>query len=545
VVKQIFILALLSLTLCNFSAKATTKVVASVDKNPVMINESFILEITADDDVDSDAFDSSALLKDFIVGRTSVSSQTSMINFKTSRTTRWSTVLIARNSGSFTIPPFTIDGQQSRPITLEVIENQTQGSQTQDIFIDNQLSSDSVYVQQQLSYTVKLYFAAELRRGSLTEPKFDGANIQQLGKDEEATEIINGRRYRVITRTYTISPQRSGTFTIEAPIFDGEITAQGRRSMFSSLGQSKPVSAVGKSLEVNVKAIPESYQGLWLPSELLTIHQDWQNDSKVFRVGEPLTRTITITAAGLAHEQLPDIELALPDTIKAYPDQPQLHTRLNQGILFSQQVQSFALVASVPGTYTLPEIRIPWWNTKTNRMQEAILPAETIQVEAGLQTLPAPSPTVNQAPSIPVPVEQNTAYLQWFFLAGWLLTASAWLITANRQKFKRVKLSPGSQNHSPYLELLAACKQNRGQQALTALIPWGQKLKPQAHIANLNDLLASVQDEDLHKAVTQLQSCYYAKTPLNWQGQHLALAVQKIQQQTGKAKTVSPLKLNP
>jgi len=87
----------------------------------VVVNESFVLSITADDDVNSNALDTSKLMKNFIVGRTSVSSQTSMINFKTTRTTKWSTVLIARKAGKFIIPPLTVENQQSQAIAINVL----------------------------------------------------------------------------------------------------------------------------------------------------------------------------------------------------------------------------------------------------------------------------------------------------------------------------------------------------------------------------------------------------------------------------------------
>ena len=97
---------------------AFTNVTATVDKNPVVANESFVLTVTADDDVDTTAFDTSALTRDFSVGRTSVSSPTSMINYQTTRNTKWTTVLIARKPGRYQIPPLSIAGNYTQAIDL-------------------------------------------------------------------------------------------------------------------------------------------------------------------------------------------------------------------------------------------------------------------------------------------------------------------------------------------------------------------------------------------------------------------------------------------
>ena len=64
---------------------------------------------------------------------------------------------------------------------------------------------------------------------------------------------------------------------------------------------------VGEDIKLNVKPIPIDYQGQWLPSELLSLHQEWQPSPDEFKVGEPITRTITLTVAGLSEEQLPEI----------------------------------------------------------------------------------------------------------------------------------------------------------------------------------------------------------------------------------------------
>jgi hypothetical protein len=65
-----------------------------------MLDEAIRLTVTADGSADRDAFDSSPLLKDFLVGRTSVSSQTSIVNFDTKRTTVWTTTLFPRKEGT-------------------------------------------------------------------------------------------------------------------------------------------------------------------------------------------------------------------------------------------------------------------------------------------------------------------------------------------------------------------------------------------------------------------------------------------------------------
>ncbi len=569
-VRMLWLAALLMLGL-SFSpaSQALTKVTASVDKNPVTVKESVVLTVVADDDVDANALDTSPLLADFIVGRTSVSSQTSMVNFNTTRTTTWQTVLIPRRMGNITIPTLSIEDQYTSPITLTVLDaNDPAASQQRDVFITAQVSNTEVYVQQMLTLTVNIHIGAELKRGSLTEPELEGATIVQVGKDKESDSRVNGKRYRVITRTFSVTPQQSGDFVLRSPMFSGEIMMQSsRRSNFLSFGESKAISVLGDELPIKVKPMPASFTGHWLPSELLTLHEEWQSEGTGtnYTVGEPITRTITLTAVGVSEEQLPDIELTAPSDIKIYPDQQTTHANSTNGRHVSQAVSNFAIVVSQPGEYTLPEVEVPWFNTITNRIETATLPAKTIQVIAGEQTV---SPTVASTSPIasnnfsPASGKSVTVYqahwLQWLFLGLWIATSLAWIITElvrrsrNSGQDKLLQATPSTVSNAQ-LALIAACKQQEGHKAISLLVPWFNQLaKSDKHIATVEtiaELKQISQDTELQMAIDELQRyCFAANTPAgqsNWSSKALVAAVNRISNQQ-QSKSASPLpSLNP
>jgi hypothetical protein len=557
------IISLLAILLSCHSY-ALTKVSASVDKNLTMANESLILTITADDDVNRNALDTSALLTDFIVGRTSVSSQTSMINFDTTRTTTWNTVLIPRNSGELVIPAFDINGFKTQVITINSLAaNESATSNQQDLFITTQASATDLYVQQQITLTVKLHFAAELKRGSLSEPSLVSANILQIGKDKESESIIKGRRYRVIERVYAISPQKSGDMILKAPIFSGEIIiASARRSNFLSFADTKPVSVVGDDIALTVKAIPAQVNGLWLPSELFALQQEFQPAPRQFKVGEPITRTITLTAVGLSEEQLPEITMQVPQGLKVYPDQAKLHTGLNNERLVSQKVVNFAIVASKAGEYQLPKISIPWWNTVTNKAEIATIAGQKIIVLPNADIAPSTTqqpPRMNfEKPSTTrvvesVIIQQNT-FLQWLFLALWLLTLLTWYITAKRPfKPKQANSDTNTKVNNAHLAILAACKKNNGESALVCLLPWARSQLQQQSLDNnqnqglttLDSLHDYFNDPALSNAIIELQQSYYGKNPSTWSGNKLNLAIKALNKRKLDKSSAAAININP
>ncbi len=591
---QNIMLALLIITsfLLSSNAYALSKITAVVDKNPAMINESILLTVTADDDVNRSALDTSSLLNDFIVGQTSVSSQTSMVNFKTTRLTKWQIVLIARNPGQFVIPALTIGDQQSEPVELTIIAAKESGNNAQtDIFVTSELSSNEVYVQQLLTLSIKLHFAVELKSGNLTEPNLTGATIEKIGQDKQSDNIINGKRYRVIEQTYAITPEQSGKFTLKAPLFSGEILqASKRRSSFLSFAQTKPVSISGEELKISVLPIPTNYpsDAQWLPTEILTLHQEWPAGDKKFTVGEPITRTITLTAAGLSKAQLPKLEMKSSRGLKIYPDQAELHANLSNDQLVSQKVQNFALVPSAAGEFLLPEMSVTWFNTITNRIDQATLPSQTISVQAAEGNFASNSANDFNTTANKMANSTNNATnrvnatnnsenlagqltdlgtvnsvqdkrLQWLFLTLWLLTILAWLVHIIYLKRDNKANSKSQTNHltnnnNHYLALLAACKKNNAEQALNLVLPWLKVLLSRNNsvlvINNIDQAQAVIQEQSFVIALNDLQQHLYGKSAINstssWQGLALLIAIQMVEkQQSIKVKSQQISSLNP
>ena len=98
-----------------------------------------------------------------------------------------------------------------------------------------------------------------------------------------------------------------------------------------------------------------------------------------------------------------------PTGLKVYPDQAELHSRMTKERLISQKIQNFALVASQAGEYVLPKISISWWNTVTNKYQQAILAEQTITVQVERRfTHPVLKKTIRSSKKYRAHDESNT-----------------------------------------------------------------------------------------------------------------------------------------
>ncbi len=560
--KLIVCLSLFMLT--SLVRAQSIEVTASVDKNPVMEGESFILSVVANGDVKRDAFDASILMKDFVVGRTSVSSQTKMVNFDTTRSTTWSTILIPQTKGRYTIPSFNVDGVITKPIEVLVVPASASATSSgRDLFITTKVDVEKAYLQQQIRYTVKLHLGKDLQRGSLTSPTLENADIRQIGKDKEYDEVIDGRRYRIIERSFAIIAQQSGTFTIEGPLFEGEVIDNSRQS-FGFFNRSKAVNRVGPSQSITVLPIPSNYDQHWLPSDFVQLDDEWQGNTREFIAGEPITRTITLTAIGVVEEQLPEISSIYPESVKTYPDQAETTTVEKDDTLVAQRKESIAIIPSQAGPLVIPEVRIPWFNTITQKTEYAILAEKTLQIlPAAIQPTSAipVSPTAQTAPEVtpqePIQTAVNNQAINmpqyWIWLTVallilWVMTLILWWkhvsslkAATNQQNNSAVRYTQSEQ--ALWASLEKAINKNIHTDIQKYLSLWlGHYVQDKQ--APLAQSLKVIDNQSLDAAVNALLASRYAKRQNQWQSTELQQILRKMRK-SGSIKKQTKHNLSP
>lgn len=558
----------LSILSCSgiFAATAQAQslnVRVEVDKNPVIVNESFLLTITADDELPRTAFRSDPLHGEFVVGATSVDSSTRLINGQLNRQTRWQVTLVARRPGTYQIPSFDIYGQMTQPIDIEVIETSGSGDARGPVYLTATLDNESPYIQQQLRYEVKLYLAHTLETGSINPPEVENADIQQTSTDEESQEIIDGQRYRIISRTYLITPRRSGPLTIQGSRFDGQVRDETQRS-FASFNRARSVTAIAPDLDIQVKPQPDDFRGRWLPSEHVVLEEEW-DDQQHFIAGEPINRRITLTAQGVRAEQLPDVSVEYPTGMRYYPERTERDSYSRGGERLAQAVFRGVVIPSQPGTYTLPAVEVNWWDVRADEPRTETLPERTIEVhppaggmssptaqqELGEDPAPLAEPIAEPTAESSVPV-QNALWSPWtsLLLGLWLVTLalSAWLgylLLKQRSPdtAKHSKRSVPAASRAPLQQLKIACKQNNPAQAKQALLAWARSRHSEFH-GGLEALAVQLGNDDFTHAVQELHQHLYSQNKTPWKGgKQLWQAMQQLHRpsRASRKKSLQPL----
>lgn len=387
----LLLLALLLPTLASAAPRAW------LDRDSMRMGETVTLNVEAD--IRGEEPDFSVLDQNFRRLGTSANSQISIVNGRQSAKMLWAVALEPLQEGVIGIPALQIGDENTEPLTLTVLPAPAGGSaaQGEDVFMETNAEPASPYVQQQVRYVVRLYYAVTLLEGQLEEPRADTGQIRRLGQDLTYQKSVAGRRYNVVERRYALIPEASGRIEIAGPQFRGRALRPGQfNSMF---GAGINLSARGDKVEIDVRPRPADAPTPWLPAQMLSLTDESGTPPTELRVGEPLTLTLRVSAQGLAAEQLPELVLPRIDGAEVYPDQETTQTRDDGEWLRGERVRKFAIVPVRAGTIDIPEIAIEWWNTGSDQRERAVLSARQWNVLAsatqpGTVTDAAPAPVV-------------------------------------------------------------------------------------------------------------------------------------------------------
>ena len=297
----------------------------------------------------------------------------------------WNYTLMPKRTGELTIPAAEFKSANSQALVVKVLAGRAprDAASPPSVFMEVELDKDSVYVQEQVIYTVRLYALGRLASGNIDEPTSNDAIIEPFGQEKKYYRMAYEQRYEVIERNYLVFPQKSGTLQIEPLTFNGVmIDSQQRRRM--------RVNEASEPSSLRVMPPPSEFTGNdWLPAKSLEVSETWQEDSKQIQVGDAITRTITISALGLLGSALPPTPHPNSTTIKSYPDKAIVESLPHDSGAQATRKESITLIAVNEGELTIPKITIPWWDTINKVQRTATLPARSITILPSVASLQA------------------------------------------------------------------------------------------------------------------------------------------------------------
>ena len=427
--KSFIFFVLISFPLYFYQAWAK-EVTLQLDRTEIELGDIINMKIIADFQSYTSQPDFSILNDQFDVLGTQRSNNVQIVNGKYSSTTQWLLQLTPKQAGELRIPSFEIDGARSKPQKVMVGEAKAYPSNVKGTsFIESEVNKKEVFIQEEVIYTLRFYHLGNLIAGNLRPPQFPDSLVKQLRNQFIYRKQINGRTYEVFEWSYAFYPQKSGVLSISEQDFSGRIQINGRL---------KSIKKTTAPLKIQVKPKPVNYpkNKAWLPANNLSFTEEWQPEKtsqNPLRVGDSITRTLTLNAEGQLQSQLPELQFKNQNGFQIYPDKPHTEESLTPQGLTSIKRYKMAIVPTKSGKITLPEVAINWWNNHTQRVETATLAAKTFTILPALNQNSL-SPIKHDTLTAGKTQETHTSTIEgaqtfnyWIFVSA--VFAGLWLIT--------------------------------------------------------------------------------------------------------------------
>lgn len=527
------------LLLVNFKVFATVQ--TQIDKTSIASDEMVTLTISSTDHL-SLSPDIEPLKNDFSIVGTSQNSSFNIVNGTASIATQWQITLLPKHPGDIQIPVLTVGKEHTTAQILHVAgaknsTNMLPVTSGDEIYFETSVTPKEAFIKEQFVYTVKLYFSRSIENAYLMPPDMPDAKISQNGQDIIYSVTRKGHYFRVLERSYLITPEKTGQFKIQPPVLKGYLETTADRYDLYGLGSHavKPIKVVGQFQEVRVKPKPANFVGHWFPAKKVTIQEMWEPSPPIFREGEPVTRGIEVSAVGATGDQIPNIAVDQSIALNSYAQNAKRDTTTDNGQQIGSLKQNVVYIPTSAGKQILPAIKVKWWNSITKKEEVAVLRSKIIKVLPAINRPTSATTATNSlaktATSTPKPKElPKSKYVEWasiiwptiafLALVLWLATLYLWRKQTSGKQYGRKK------QYS--LKALSAalketCSQNNAKRTRQLVLSWGALYWKNHRINNLAEVATILENERadvLLKEIMALEANFYANHKEKWSGEN-------------------------
>lgn len=534
-------------------SNANADVTARVDRPSVDLNESFMLEILLDTNIDMEP-DLAVLDENFYRGQVSQLSNTSIMNGQIRRSRTWTIALMAKATGRQEIPAITVGNESSAPIAITINEPTNAPPGEADVFITSEVDQTEAYVQSQILYRFKVYRAVATRQEGRRDPGITGAEvlIERAGEERSYEAILNGRAYNVIERVLAIYPQSSGEISISPARFEARVLRDGRitgRKVFESDAHTVNV--------LPIPAPPADFPNAdWLPARDVQLSEEWSREPNEVAAGEPVTRKVTISALGQIETQIPSLDPPEIEGMNVYEDKPDLSRQFEAAGIRGVRRDQYAMIGVRGGSVEVPKLELPWWDIEAGEWRVATLPSRTIEIlAADAEVVAPPSVEIKESTDDADASEDASQMVEdgfWkrasqLIAALWLLTIVAWWWSSReRVRVPREPEPPPIFKQQAKFVKAARKAAAAGDKAAVraALLEWARLEWPDDAPRSIGDIALRVA-APLSDELRLLSASSYSSAASDWDGNGLAKAMRSIRSLAADSKTATAELLPP
>ncbi len=302
--------------------------------------------------------------------------------------------------------PLTVHAGGAAP-TQNQTPNETRSGENKDYFLEASVDTKNPYVGQQVTYTIRFYFAVQLYDGpSLTEPTKNGFWSEVLNNKPPETKRINGRLYRVLERTEALFPTQAGELEIGRAQITATVQSRTRQSrdpfdIFGGMiGGGEQITVRSNPVRLNVRSLPDSgrpdnFSGV-VGNMTLTVDVD---RTEVV-INQPITLKVRIVGEGNI-KSIAEPEIPTSPSYSSYLSKTNESVNKQGDRLGGSRDYEFAIIPRRAGQLEFQPLRYTFFNPRSGTYEALTSRAFTFNVLPGTG-----DPNAPDGMPIPGPNEQ-------------------------------------------------------------------------------------------------------------------------------------------
>lgn len=397
--RQLIFFLLLAITVLPIQAKNDVTLVAEAP-DVVVSGDQFRLTFTVNTQKGKDFLAPSISGFDVLMGPSrSQQSSTQIINGKVSSSSAitYTYILMAGKEGTYTIPAASIevDGKKifSNALTIKVLPpDQSAGNQQsgqgqsnssrgqiaggkisdKDLFITATAAKTTVYEQEAILLTYKVYTLVNLRQLYGKMPDLKGFHTQEIELPQQKTfslEHYNGRNYNTtIWSQYVLFPQQTGKLEIPSITFEGIVAQQTISddpfdAFFNGGGYIEvKKKIVTPKVTINVKPLPAKPDNFSGGVGEFTLSSSI--NAKEVKTNDAVTIKLTIKGAGNM-KLINTPEVKFPEDFEIYDPKVTNNFDVSRVGLSGTQTIEYLAIPRHAGDFTIPQVEFTYFDLKS------------------------------------------------------------------------------------------------------------------------------------------------------------------------------------
>lgn len=326
-----------------------------------------------------------------------------------------------------------------------------------------------------------------------------------------STKVVDGERYAVQTKSYSIIPTGVGTYRVppfEVPLVVAQEDA------------SRSPSIVMMTSELSFEAtVPAKAQGLGLVVSTPHLHigQRWSRSFGGLKVGDSITRTVTQTIEDSAAMLVPVPEFTAGQGVSLYQDRPSLTDERNRGEMRGRRVDQVVYSFEEKGAFHLPEIVIHWWDLGAGELRREVLPAFEFEVEANPDLVVESFGQEIEESDEAEPDKERSFFfaerLRAFAVGGLMLLVFGWLLRRPIRALRATWIEHrrvGAEEKRRFKVFRKAARTGMAGSTVRTLMAWVDIALPGGEPGSLEFFVKATGDSELEAQIAELETAAFS-----------------------------------